>query len=145
MINTTVLKPEVFRHDLLKTGEMCTVETKKDTWKKRLFGRSEWITEKGSKDMAVLAMNFDQLDKYPEDVREQFAKLSFDKLNGYTIPTMGRIQWHSENKDLTRDFGKTLTDFYAENKITSDNLINLEYCKDGCMIREAYVTWDDGK
>lgn len=144
MINTTVLVPEVFRHDLIKTGEMCTVEESRQVWKDKSFGRSEWITEKVNIDKPVFAMNFDQLDKYPEDVREQFAKYSFDRLDGY-VSGLGRYSWSINFKEIPRDFGKTLTEFYANNKITSDMLINLEYCKDGCMIREAYVTWDDGK
>jgi len=144
LINTTVLKPEVFRHDLLKTGEMCTVEESRQVWKDKSFGRSEWITEKVNVDKPVYAMNFDQLDKYPEDVREQFTKGKFDRLDGY-VAGFGRYSWGIKYKELPRDFGKTLTEFYANNKITSDMLINLEYCKDGCMIKEAYVTWDDGK
>jgi|FLOH01.1.fsa_nt_gi hypothetical protein len=146
-IRTVILKPESFRHNLEKTGEICTIDEKRSHWKKdhNPFHSDEWVTEIVQVDKPVYAMNFDQLDTYPEDVREQFSLDEFDRIDGYEMPSMGRTRWYMKSKSMTRDFGKTLTDFYEKNEITADKLINLEYCKDNCMIKEAWVTWEDGK
>ena len=147
MIQTQLLQQEVFTN-ILKPNGIKIIEREK-TVKERtgFFGRSEdkKIIEK--KEIELKCLDDDLISTFPHDIVDQVRNDDRPPSDrGYESYGIGYGRTvYSSNRTYRREFSYTLNEFYKKHNIIKNSLINLEYCKDGCRVSGAYITWDDGK
>ena len=148
MIQTQLLPQEVF-YNILKPNGVEIIE-KETTVKERtgFFGTTvdKKIIEK--KEIELVCLDEDLISTFPSDIIDQIRndddKPSTRGYKSYGFGFRGYTVYNNE-RAYRREFAYTLNEFYSNHHIIKDNLISLEYCKDGCRVSGAYITWDDGK